>query len=417
MQKTNILLFILSLFLLNLYNWVFWGEFVYGFPSITKFALSALALAIIIYYRTTNPNRPNPGSLFYPLQLIFMAWSVILLIAVIIDPHSELFPGLSFTQRVFGQANFFLPYFVPLLLLYSKFNINFYSYLFRYSYIFIFLAILIQLYTIATGVTIANKEQQSRVMIFNLAGSFLLMTSHLSRKKLVFYVALLNIALMILLYAQWGRRAMLLDSLMILFAVLVMRLRTVLLSFHDRIKMYFAGLLLVILIIQVGHLATSTYVFQRGFTKESHEETRGFVYEAFFLDFNTITDWVFGRGLTGTISRDASTDRIVDFVESGYLVFLFKGGLLYLIPFLLLVLRASYLGFYKSNNDLVKALAALNLIYLISMYAWNWPIFDLKYIFLWVSLSSCFNSELRSISNKDIYQLINTERGKSFRNT
>ncbi len=122
------------------------------------------------------------------------------------------------------------------------------------------------------------------------------------------------------------------------------------------------------------------------------------------MDFNTATDWVFGRGLTGTVSRDASTDRIVDFVESGYLVLLFKGGLLYLIPFILLVLRASYLGLYRSNNDLAKALAILNLIYLISMYAWNWPILELKYIFLWVSLSACFNSDLRTATNKDLIE-------------
>ena len=405
MKKEYILiLFIISLLLLNLFTWVFWGEFVYGFPSITKFALSALATAIIIYYRIVNPKKPDPGGLFYLILLFLIAWSVVLLVSVIINPHSELFPTLSFTQRVFGQANFFLPYLLPIFILYSRFDIDFFGYMFRISYVLMFFAVLIQLYTIATGVAIANKEQQSRVMIFNLAGGFLLMTSHLSRKKLVFYIALLNIALMIFLYAQWGRRAMLLDSLMIFFAALVMRLRTTMLGFHDRVKMYFAGLILTILIIQVGHLVTSAYVFQRGFTKESHEETRGFVYEAFFTDFNTVTDWVFGRGLTGTVSRDTSTDRIVDFVESGYLVLLFKGGLLYLIPFLLLVLRASYLGFYRSNNDLAKALAILNLIYLLSMYAWNWPIFELKYIFLWVSLSACFNSDLRTATNKDLIE-------------
>lgn len=398
---------ILSFFLINLFSWIFWAELVFGFPSVVKYLLSASALGLILYNRLTNPAIPLAGALFNPIVTVFVIWSIFLLVYVSIYPQSELWPGLSFPQRILGQPNFFIPYLLPLLLLYTKFDLDFFSRLFRYAFVLIIVAILIQLFTILTGIVVASKEQQTRVIIFDIGSGFLLLTAHLSKKKYIFIIVLLYTLLMIFMFAQWGRRAMFLDGIMVVFAALVMRLRTRLLTFNDRMKIYFAGLLIVLVILSFGNIAESSYVFQRGFTKDALDETRGFVYEAFFQDFSTASDWVFGRGLGGAISRDADTDRIVDFIESGILILLFKGGLLYLVPFLVLLLRASYIGIFQSNNDLVKALAFLLLIYLISMYAWNWPMLSTKYVFMWISIRACFTPELRNASNEEIYREIN----------
>ena len=156
-----------------------------------------------------------------------------------------------------------------------------------------------------------------------------------------------------------------------------------------------------------GNIAESTYVFQRGFSKEALEESRGFVYEAFFLDIDSATEWIFGRGLGGVISREASTDRVVDFVESGFLVLLYKGGLLYMITFFVILLRATYLGLFRSNNDLVKALAIQLPIYIFSMYAWNWPEFSTKYVFMWISVATCFTPQMRELSNEEVMWSLN----------
>jgi len=310
-----------------------------------------------------------------------------------------------------------LPYVFPIFLLYSKFSIDFFINLIKYASIFIFIAVLVEIYTLFSGVSIADKEQQSRVLLFDLGSSFLLLISHLARKKYIFHTALLYMLLRIILLAQWGRRAMFLDAMLVMAAMIIARLRTVYLTFNDRMKIYFSGFILAFLFLSVSQIVSSTYIFQRGFTKEAQEETRGFVYEAFFRDLDTAPEYIFGRGIGGTIVRDVDTGRIVDFVESGFLILLFKGGLLYLIPFLIILIRAFFLGFFKSKNYITKALAILILIYIISMYGWNWPDLSARYLFLWVSVSGCYNSDLRSISNEDIYQLINTERGKSLRST
>ncbi|MCJ7448035.1 MAG: hypothetical protein MUO72_10090 [Bacteroidales bacterium] len=385
----------------------------YGIPTVTKYILSFIAISFIIFYRLTNPSKPTPGALFYPVLIVFIGWSIVLLFLVSLNPHSELWPGLSFPQRILGQQFFFLPYVLPLILLYAKFDLNFFSHLFHIALILIIPAILIQLSIILFGIAVGDWEQQRRAFIFDIGSSFLLLIAHYSKKKYIFNIVLLYTLLMIFLFVQWGRRAMLIDSILVMFAMIILRLKTYFLTFNDRIKIYFAGFLLIIVILSFGNIAESTYVFQRGFNKEAIDQSRGSVYEAFFLDFHTTSDWIFGRGLGAAISREAYSDRLADFVESGFLVLLYKGGLLYLIPFLILLLRASYLGFYKSNNDLVKALALLLLIYVISMYAWNWPEFSTKYVFMWISISVCYTQELRNASNEEIYRKINF-RGGSF---
>lgn len=402
----NYLLIIISFLLLNLFIWACWSEFVFGIPPIVKYVLSVSALGIILCYRFSSPSKPDLGALYYPFLIVFIIWSVILLISVILNPYSPLWPELSFIQRVFGQPFFFIPYLIPLFVLYSKFDLNFFSQLLHFSLILIFPALIIQLFTIATGISIGDKEQQTRVMIFDLCSGFLLLTAHILRKKYAFTIVFVYTLIMILLFAQWGRRAILMDYIMVVFAMIFLRLRSLFLTFNDRMVMYFAGLLFVLMIISFGHLATSTYVFERGFTQEAFEESRGDVFEGFFMDFYTASDWVFGRGIGGTILRAADSGN-ADFIESGFLILLFKGGLLYLIPTIIILLRASYLGLTRSNNDLVKALASLILIYLVSMYALNWPEFSTKYVFLWICASACLNSQLRNATNEEVYLKIN----------
>jgi hypothetical protein len=102
-----------------------------------------------------------------------------------------------------------------------------------------------------------------------------------------------------------------------------------------------------------------------------------------------------------------------NFFENGFITILLKGGLLYSIPFILIFLRASYLGLTKSNNELVKALASLILIQVMYMFTWGLPTFSTQYIFIWISVSACFTPEVREYSNEQIYQVINMDFKKN----
>lgn len=404
-NKRDRIIFIYSLLFINFLNWVSVVEGLYGIPKIIKYALSIIGLGIMIYYRFVNRFKPNVGSVFYPVIVIFVIWSVFLLLSAITK-----FNSLFYIQRVLGQPLFFLPYLVPILLLYSHFDLDFFTLYFKYSFILIVPAILIQFYIIATGIASDDwEEQNNRILLFDIGSRFLLLTSHYSQKRYIFPIALVYSLFTIFLFTHYGSRGVLMDYSILLFVLIIIRLKSPYLVFIDRLKIYFAGILLVVLILLFGYLMTSTYVFQRGFSKDAFEESRSIVFQDFFIDFSSIKDWVAGRGIDGMVFRSISEEgNMAGYIENGFLTIILKGGLLYLVPYILILLRASYLGFIKSNNDMVKSLAALILIYVLMMFHFNLPAFTTRYIFIWIAVSACFTPSLRNYHNEDIYKALNS---------
>ena len=405
MKQRNNKIFILSLFLLNLFQWVSLVDFKYGIPLIVKYVLSISILGLIIYYRQKNPLKPMPGSLFYPLIILFVIWSLLLIIYALIGIDS-----LLYLQRILGVRYFFIPYLLPLVLLFTKFDLDFLRQYFHYIYILIIPALLIQLSIVVFGISQQEwYEQTHRILIFDIGSSFLLLTAHLSRKKHISYFIYFYFLIWTILWSAYGRRGMLIESVLFFIFMIFIRLRSPFLKLADRMRIYFSGLLIIILFLSFGYLLTSSYAFQRGMTKEGFNESRSSVFEGFFLDFNSTTDLVFGRGLNGTVLRSIYSDTMFTEIENGILTILLKGGFLYLIPFLILMIRAIYLGLFRSNNDLVKALACLILIYIIMMAYFNLPDYSSKYIFIWISVSICFTPEIRNYSNNEIIRAINSK--------
>lgn len=173
-------------------------------------------------------------------------------------------------------------------------------------------------------------------------------------------------------------------------------------------KIYFLGLILIVALLSFGYLLMSTYAFQRGISKEGFEESRGKVFEDFSIDFSSTSDWIFGRGLDGRVLRTIiQGEDTGDLIENGFLHLVLKGGLLYLVPFVLILLRASYLGFFRSRNDLTKALASLLFIHIFMMAYFNLPDSSPRYIMIWIAVSACFNSGIRNHSNEEVSSALN----------
>jgi hypothetical protein len=399
-------LLILSFFLLNIYLWISTVEDIYGIPKIVKYAISIFVLGTIIYFKILNPTKPSPGGLFYPLIIVFFLWSLIVLVSA-----SLKFNNIFYLQRILAQPYFFIPYVLPIILLFTKFDLDFFCNVFYYSSLLIVPAILIQLFIIVVGISSANwEEQASRIGIFDIGISFVLLSAQMSRKKNIFNLSLVFTMLMLFLYFQFGRRGMLIEYALLLLFMIFIRLRSNFLNFNDRMKIYFMGIILSTMILAFGYLAKSSYAFERGgFTKEAFEESRGAVFYDFFFDFNSVSDWIFGRGLEGRVLRSINLEvGYSDVIENGALTVVLKGGLLYLIPFILILLRASYLGFTNSKNDLTKALASLQIVYVLGMLYFNLPSFTTAYIFIWISASACLTPELRNIRNEEIYQALDS---------
>ena len=405
MQKKYILIF-LAFLLLNIFGWIILPavELGYGIPILVKYFLSIFVLGILIWYRATNPSKPEPGAFFNILLIFFVVWSVILVLLALFK-----YDGLFFLQRILAIKYFFIPYLLPLILLYIKFDLEFFGELFHVSFLFLIPSLIIQSLVLLINVSQTNwLAQSSLIGIFDIGLVLLLLTAHIFRKKYIFYFALCYYLLWVLLWSLYGRRGMLVNSVFVLLFMVIIRFRSTFLTFNDRLKMVVSTFLLILLFLAYGYLFTSTYVFQRGFSMDAVTQSRGTVFEAFFYDFKSTTDWIFGRGLDGTVLRSFNSYSQFSQIENGFLTILLKGGLLYSIPFVIILLRASYLGFFRSKNDLAKALASIIFIHVIMMVSFNLPEYSTYYILVWISVSACFTPSIRNCSNEEVYQVINS---------
>lgn len=139
------------------------------------------------------------------------------------------------------------------------------------------------------------------------------------------------------------------------------------------------------------------------FISKIDNESRGGVEENFFADMD-YASWIIGRGALGSYFdmnfMDSNPYRTE--IETGYLYLILKGGIIYLIIYTTVLLRAFYLGFFKSNNTFTKAFACLALICCIELIPFGVPMLNIKYFSLWFGVGVCLNKEIRALSNKDI---------------
>ena len=402
MQRDTKLL-LSSFFLLNLLNWISIVEFKYGIPLIIKYILSIGILSIIVWYWMNQRVRPRPGSLFYPIIVFFVSWSVLLIVQAVLN-----FDDLFYLQRVFGQRFFFIPYVLPIFILFSKFDIQFFGLYFRVASFSLIFATIMQLTIIVTGMDrVTWFEQTTRIFIFDIGSSFVILTSHLFFKRKITYISICYFTIYLFIWSYFGRRGMMIEYSLILFLMLILRIRSPLLKRIDRMQIYFIGIAMVLILVNFSYLFLQTYAFQRGFDRSAFEASRGIVFQDFFQDFNSIQDWLLGRGLLGTVTRSILGYDEAGFIENGFLNILLKGGVLYLLPFLIILFRASYLGFFRSHNDLTKALALIILVHIIMMAYFNLPDYSPKYILTLIATASCFNSDLRKISNEEVVRVLN----------
>jgi len=398
-------LVILAFISLNLFLWISIVEGRFGIPSVVKYLLSVFALGVLINDRINNPNKEIHGNLYYAIALFFSLWTMYLLISAMFQFHDTFA-----IQRVLGQRYFFLPYVLPIIIFFTRYDIVFFSYLFGIAYKLIGVAIFFQLTIVLLGISPENwLEQTHRIGIFNLGSGFVLLLSHIIKRKRVSNIIILFYLLMIVLYSFYGRRGALIDHVLFLVFMVIMRLRSPFLRSDNKKKIYlYVFLIIFLVILAFGKLSQSVYVFQRGFDVESLEDSRSIVFEDFFSDFSGATDWVFGRGIDGTVLRTISENGHENFIEMGYLCMVLRGGLLYVVPMIVLLIWSSILGFFKSRNDLTKALAIIIFIQIMSMMSFGLPDFSVQYAFIWIAVTACFSPELRNLSNEDVYIYLNS---------
>ncbi len=120
--------------------------------------------------------------------------------------------------------------------------------------------------------------------------------------------------------------------------------------------------------------------------------------------------WVFGRGANGYYTVSNGTLRST--IETGWWYMILKGGIIYLVLYVYLLLKAAYLGFFKSNNQFVKSLGVLCLIRAYTLIPFGLPDVSLEFVMIMHFVRLINSDSLRNMSDAEIKMLIN-ERTRS----
>lgn len=212
-------------------------------------------------------------------------------------------------------------------------------------------------------------------------------------------LAVLNIAVAFIIGIIAGRRSSTfgLCLIFIAFYFLVYKNKT-----SGKIKM------IIILILTMIALYSSGFL--DFFISKIDSASREGVEINFYADMD-MRSLIFGRGAMGSyydpgfVYIDGIGKRTE--IETGYLYLILKGGIIYLVIYVLLLLRASYLGLLKSNNTFTKAFASMCIISCIELIPFGLPMLNMKFITLWFGVGICLNKRIRSLTNNDIKLLYN----------
>lgn len=112
--------------------------------------------------------------------------------------------------------------------------------------------------------------------------------------------------------------------------------------------------------------------------------------------------WLLGKGINGAYRTAEDGGYLRNTIEWGYLHLILKGGILYLITYCWVLLKAFYKGFYKSNNLVCKAFAAMCLFRVIALIPFGLPSISIECLLVWIGYKIIHTDSLRNMSDNEI---------------
>lgn len=245
---------------------------------------------------------------------------------------------------------------------------------------------------------VVNRPQEPALLLYPIT-AFAIMFPNFQKKRQIAIVLATVLAVGAGMMA--GRRSATAILVALLFVPIFIK------YFQFNKKIIVVGTILLLVMINVSYDKIE-YAFEETFpvlANRFDKDSRSGVEEDFYKDMDNVTDWVFGRGMNGTYkcTTVASIDRLYRIlIETGYLNIILHGGLLMLIPYLILLFYASYKGFFYSNNIFLKGCAIYIFIHILMLYPEGTPKLTLDYFILFLFIRICVSKEWRNYSTEEI---------------
>ena len=357
------------------------------FLLIFTIAISIIsAIYVISKFNIKNVNR---GAII--LFLIFMIIGMLTFLRGIQLNYDSI-------KRVLTNTYIGPTYFIPLILIFGMFTVV-WEKVIRAIFISNIFGILVTSSLFFVSITSFNSVYAPIRLLANFGFTFLLIPL-LSRN--LRYLAILSFFFLIVASVAAATRTWL------LFAVYFLITYFYLITLYQKkasrkISLLFYVIAIIVLIlfsIENYQLVEGTFVERIEFFQEKlPKNTREGMLNKFFNDVSGF-DIIFGRGSMG-LYYDNGYRSMRESIENGYLHIILKGGIVFLIPYLMLLFYAGWIGLYRSKNYFTKA----NAIFVISqpyiMFAFGLPCWDLRYFLLWLSVGACLSKKMRNSTTID----------------
>lgn len=314
-------------------------------------------------------------------------------------------------QYFLSLQNFIIPY---SMISYSVFFVLFFNtenmvrtfvkFGYKINYLFLFSFI------VPAFASVSTNFVQLMLESFAVCAGFIFITNkyHSNKNILISLIVLLIAFLVATLQAR--RNLMLTFGFYIAVGGFVALVNGKLKTLESRILVFFLGLLTMVGALTF-YMSESTGTFSK-ITGRASENTREEVFMAFAVDMSNMKDILIGRGFSGQYySPGVDKDDYGEYndyrsvVECAYLQLILKGGVVYLVIYLALILGAVYRGF-KGKNQFVRGMSYILIIQLIDMVPFGLHAFNIKAFMIWLAISVCYDCKFCNLSDDEVANLL-----------
>lgn len=368
------------------------GGILYEFIFIENFIgrLISLAGILIAFLHIIKIPKINPLTKNHFITFIFCLYLCFNIITIIRGLLHSNMGGILIDPKYFWQ--YVLPF-----IIFLKLPPKIFTLLYQWSFIYIITALLFCLYNFSDFYLNASEIMKSMVgwdgYIVNRPQTpcmlslpiclFLFNWKDLKKTHKIIICTTFILAISAALFA--GRRS---AAASILFFIFI--------AFAIKIKQHLGKVIIALIVLYFIPLNLSKIIpdLSETFTVLSERldsNTRENVEEDFYKDFKKTSEWMVGRGMDGTY-RSPSVANITDLnrkgIETGYLNIILHGGLLLLIPYLIILIFST--NKIRKRKELVcnnKSAAIFIFFHLLWLYPGGTPKLGLEFFILWILIS------------------------------
>lgn len=407
------------------FSYVVWGMLLHSmgkvFLNITQMQfVYAVACCIGWYYIFKGFYLVRDSLSFQlPRKYIWLLYLYMLLcLIMIIRGYLIDYPYLWFTTQGFINYHFFnptyiLPYLMPLILVWPIGNFDFrpivkasvvVSFIVVISFFLFYDEILSASVKQALG-TLQSTENAAETyryygQIYVNVALIVLCRKYVSSKVWLINTIALTFTLLInMMAARRGTSAMI--GALLLFDIYF---------YIKSLRRYYRVLSIVITVF----IASGVLYWASGFSgfdylrKRGLEDSRSKVDAALMSQMDDVELWI-GKGLNGRyyFNLHLKNDRLNGWryvSETGYYNLVLKGGYILAWTYILLLLYPAFLGIFRSNNLLCKALGFIIFLSLIELYPFGHLSFNLKFLVIWIGVAMLMSRKIRDMGDNEIYE-------------